>query len=63
MRTTLDLPEELLLEAMRISGAKTKSQVIREALESLILREKRRKLISFKGKIDLDVDLDALRGR
>jgi Arc/MetJ family transcription regulator len=63
MRTTLDLPEVLIDEAMRISGAKTKSQLIISALEELIKKEERMKLLTFKGKIDLDIDLDITRGR
>ena len=63
MRTTLDLPEELLKEAMKISGAKTKSEVIKLALNEQINRHKRLKLLSFKGKIDLEIDLDTLRAR
>ncbi|MEQ8473448.1 MAG: type II toxin-antitoxin system VapB family antitoxin [Marinoscillum sp.] len=63
MRTTLDLPEELMSEAMKITGAKTKSQLIKHALEEQIKRHKRLKLLSFKGKIDLDIDVDSLRDR
>lgn len=63
MRTTLDLPKALIDEAMEITGAKTKSQVIKEALEELILKQKRMRLMSYKGKIDLDLDLDSLRDR
>ncbi len=62
MRTTLDLPEELIKEAMSLTRAKTKSQLIREALEEQIRRVKRKRLIGFKGKIDLDIDLDITRG-
>ena len=63
MRTTLDIPEELMKEAMKVTGAKTKSQVIKEALEAQIKKAKRQRLLSFKGKIDLNVDLDTLRDR
>jgi Arc/MetJ family transcription regulator len=63
MRTTLDLPKDLLEEAMKLTGAKTKSQLIKDALEDQIKRIKRKRLISFKGSIDLDIDLDKLRNR
>ena len=33
MRTTLDLPEELLLEVMSVANIKTKTQVITLALQ------------------------------
>ena len=63
MRTTLDIPEELIKEAMNVTGATTKSQLIKTALSDLIQKAKRQRLISFKGKIDLDIDLDSLRNR
>lgn len=63
MRTTLDLPEELLQEAMKTTRIQTKTKVIITALEELIRKSKISGLKSFKGKIDLDIDLSAVRGR
>lgn len=63
MRTTLDLPEDLLTEAMRATRIKTKTQVIITALEELVRKNKLSELKTFKGKIDLTMDMDALRGR
>jgi len=63
MRTTLEIPEELIEEAMKLTGAKTKSQLITDALKEKIERIKRQRLLTFKGKIDLDIDLDVLRDR
>ena len=40
MRTTLDLPENLLIEAMRITHTETKTAVIVLALEELIRKAK-----------------------
>ena len=63
MRTTLDLPEELLLEAMSVSHTKTKTKVITLALQELIRKSELSELKKFKGKIDLDIDLDVIRDR
>lgn len=63
MRTTIDIPEELLKEVMKITGATTKSQAIKLALEEKIAITKRKRLINMKGSIDLDLDLDVLRDR
>ncbi len=63
MRTTLDLPEELLKEAMRVTNIRTKTQVIVIALEELIRKSKIAELKEFRGKVDLDVDLEKIRGR
>ena len=63
MRTTLDLPAELIDEAMQITHAKTKTDLIKMALENLIKQKKLTKLINFHGAFDLDIDLNALRKR
>ncbi|MBU0482327.1 MAG: type II toxin-antitoxin system VapB family antitoxin [Proteobacteria bacterium] len=63
MRTTLDLPENLLNQAMQATHIQTKTAVIITALEELIRKSKISGLKEFKGKIDLDIDLDAVRGR
>ena len=63
MRTTLDLPEHLLDEAMKTTNITTKTKVIITALEELIRKTKISGLKKFKGKIDLDIDMDAIRGR
>ena len=63
MRTTLDLPEELLKEAMKATRINTKTKVIITALEELIRKSKISELKEFKGKIDLNIDLNHIRGR
>lgn len=63
MRTTLDLPENLLDEAMRITHTPTKTAVIVKALEELIRKSTIADLKQYKGKIDLDIDLDKIRDR
>ncbi|MDV6346069.1 MAG: type II toxin-antitoxin system VapB family antitoxin [Gammaproteobacteria bacterium] len=63
MRTTLDLPEQLLSEAMRVTQAETKTAVIVLALEELVRKAKIAELKQFKGKIELDIDLDSIRAR
>lgn len=63
MRTTLDLPESLLDEAMKASHQHTKTAVIITALEDLVRKSRIQGLKAFKGKVDLDLDLDMLRKR
>jgi len=63
MRTTLDLPENLIEEAMKTTHIQTKTKVIITALEELIRKSKISELKRFKGKVDLDIDLDIIRGR
>ena len=65
MRTTLDLPEDLIKETMKITGAKTKTEAIKKAMEELISYNNRQKLLALKGSAPYmkNIDLDELRGR
>jgi Arc/MetJ family transcription regulator len=63
MRTTLDIPEVLIREVMEITNSRTKSDAVKTALESMIHHHKMKTLLSFKGKIDLNIDIDTLRDR
>jgi len=63
MRTTIDLPENLVNEAMKATRIKTKTKVIITALEQLIRKTQLSEIKEFKGKINLDIDLETIRGR
>ncbi len=63
MRTTLDLPENLLAEAMKVTHTDTKTAVIVRALEELVRKSKISDIKKYRGKIDLDIDLNELRDR
>jgi Arc/MetJ family transcription regulator len=63
MRTTLDLPENLIDEAMKAAQINTKTKVIIAALEELIRKSKISGLKNYKGKVDMDIDMNAIRGR
>ncbi|NNJ91845.1 MAG: type II toxin-antitoxin system VapB family antitoxin [Gammaproteobacteria bacterium] len=63
MRTTLDLPEKLLNEAMKVTHTETKTAVIIKALEELVRKSKISELKKYRGKIKLDIDLDNIRDR
>lgn len=63
MRTTIEIPEELLEEVMKLTGATTKSQAIKLVLEEKIAQIKRKRILTMKGSVDLDLNLDVLRDR
>ncbi len=63
MRTTLDIPENLLSEAMRVTRARTKTEVIKFALENIIQKNKLKYLKKYRGKIKLEINMDLLRKR
>ncbi len=63
MRTTLNLPIELINEALEVSHCKTKTMVILMALQNLIRQAKIKKLKEFRGKVKLPINLNELRKR
>lgn len=63
MRTTLDLPESLVEEAMALTQITTKTDVIKAALENLIQKEKIKGMKNYFGKVRLNVNLNQLRNR
>ena len=48
---------------MSITHAKTKTELIKIALENIINQEKRKNIRKYHGKISLKIDLDDLRDR
>jgi hypothetical protein len=63
MRTTLNLPDSLVHEAMILTKIPTKTKLISFALENVIQREKIKGLTNYFGKVNLDIDLNKLRSR
>jgi hypothetical protein len=63
MRTTLDLPEALIKEAMKASQQRSKTATIITALSDLIRKARLQQLKAFRGTVDLDVDLNEVRKR
>lgn len=61
MRTTLDLPQKLLEEARKTSGAPSKTQAIIIALEEMIQRKKSRSVLKLKGTLRRPFDYKTLR--
>lgn len=49
MRTTLNLDDDLLAEAEKLTGLRGKAELVREALQALIERESARRLARLGG--------------
>jgi Arc/MetJ family transcription regulator len=58
MRTNVDIDDELIAEAARLTGIKTKKELVHQALKTLIESKKRRSLLELVGKVELDPDYD-----
>ncbi len=63
MRTTIDIPEDLMKEAMKVTNSSTKTELIKIALKNIIQKNKIKSLKNYKGKIDLSIDLNITRSR
>jgi Arc/MetJ family transcription regulator len=58
MPTNLAIDDQLINEAKKISGLKTKKAVVTEALKEYIQRRKQMEILQLFGKIDFDPDYD-----
>ncbi len=63
MRTTIDIPDDLLEEARRISNSRTKRETVLAGLEELIRKGHREELRGLAGRIDLRVNVTRSRKR
>jgi hypothetical protein len=61
MRTTLIIPDDLMKDLMEETGETSKTTLVCRALEEMLQRTRRESLKRLRGKIDLDIDLEALR--
>jgi len=56
MRTTLNIPDELIKELHRFSNEKSKTKAVSIAIKDYIRRKKIEHLLSLSGKINIDYE-------
>lgn len=61
-RTNIVLDEDLVEEAMRLSGASTKRQVVDLALRDLVRKKKRHDITQLVGKVKFADGFDPKKG-
>lgn len=61
MRTNIELDDDLIEEARRLSGLRTKKAVVDKALETFIRCAREREALEMFGKLEWVGDLDASR--
>ncbi|WP_158992140.1 type II toxin-antitoxin system VapB family antitoxin [Mucilaginibacter sp. L196] len=54
MRTNIEISDDLMAKAQKLSNIKTKKAVVEEALRLYITIENQRKLSALWGKIEID---------
>ena len=60
-RTNIVLDEELVAEAMRRTGIKTKRGVVEEALRTLIQLKRQEEILALRGHLHWEGNLDEMR--
>lgn len=61
LRTNIELDERLVDEAMRLTHKRSKKELVNYALEELVRRLKRKRLLDLEGKVQWTGDLDEMR--
>ena len=61
MRTNVIVDDELMTQAMKYTGLKTKKAVIEEALRTLIRLKAQEEVRSLRGKLRWEGDLNQMR--
>ena len=61
MRTNVVIDDELMAEALEITGMKTKRAVLEEALRTLVRLKKQEGVRALRGKLQWEGDLDVLQ--
>lgn len=61
MRTNIVIDDDLMAEAMRLTGIKTKRDVVEEALRVLVRTTAQKNILALRGKIHWEGDLNAMR--
>ncbi len=63
MRTTFDLPPDLLEEARRAANVRTKREAVIAGLQELIRMSRHKQLRQMAGRVKLDIDIARSRRR
>ncbi len=63
MSTNLNIDDDLLAEALRLGGKKSKRETVNEALLEYVRRRKQQEILSLFGKVDFDPRYDYKKAR
>lgn len=61
MRTNIDIDDDLLKKAMEMSKAKTKKEVVEQALDNYVKMLNRKQILNWPGNVHWDGDLNQMR--
>ena len=58
MRTNIDLDDELVKEAMDVTGVRTKKDIVHLALQELVRARRKKNLVDLAGRIQFRRNFD-----
>ncbi len=61
MRTNIEIDDDVLAEAQRLTGARTKRETVDVALRELVARRRQRDVLALRGRIRWEGDLEVSR--
>jgi Arc/MetJ family transcription regulator len=61
MRTSIEINDQLIQQALELSQLKTKKEVVNEALEQFVKKMKRLRMLELHGKVEWEGNLDEMR--
>lgn len=61
MRTTINIPDDLIKELLNYTGTKSETRAVSLALQEWIRDQKIKKLKSLRGKLKIDLDVEKQR--
>lgn len=61
MRTNIEIDDQLMEEALRLSGAKTKREAVEQGLRTLVRLRRQEELRQLRGQLDWQGDLERMR--
>ena len=61
MRTNIVIDDQLMADALKLTGLKTKREAVELGLKTLIRLKKQEKIKNFRGKLQWEGDLDDMR--
>jgi Arc/MetJ family transcription regulator len=62
MRTNIVIDDDLMAQALKATGLKTKREVVEQGLKLLVQRKQQQAIRDLRGKLKWEGNLDEMRG-
>ena len=63
MRTNIVIDDDLMADALKATGLRTKREAVEEGLKLLVRQNQQQAIRKLRGKLHWEGDLDEMRGR